>query len=628
MSAVVLAINVVPALSQKIPEPGLGPNLVKNAGFEEGALHWQISADSAVVVSDIAHSGNHSLFYDNPSASRYKLFFQNVQVQPGQHLQFSVWVKGEGVGGSGAGLYMQSYAGVNFMGGSYPGGIKGTFDWKQVTGEYTVLPNTTGSSVGLFLKKGATGKVWFDDVEVRIVTPPPFISSLLYPNYRGIVQQGDTSPWKYQVQINAAADWKKNPLKIITTLTNAEQKVLLKQQHSVASTEQQVLLSMKAPQGLAKGNYVLTQNIIDPNGETYRVNQQRIQVVSAMPKVYIDQDGFTVVDGKRFFPMGLYLHAPQTSDDNLARISEGGFNTVLSYNSQDPNAYLARAAKHDLKVVYNSGKSTKYVDLLRNKPALLAWYTSDEPDTGDLPALRAAYQKIQQADFNHPTFLVQDKAGMMPKHFDNTDILGADPYPVGSANLTKTSRNTRLAVDAVRGAKGVWIVPQLMDWHVYRPDSKVHPPSLDELRNQAYQAIINGAKGLIWYSYYDLMYTKSRPRDKSTEDMDIFNRRWKDAVKMTAEINQIVPVVLANKKVPLESPQDASIEVGAWKDENQLLLLLANPYYEEKSITLTLPAGWRIATTNQGEIKSTFINRQATFTLPSVASGVFRLERM
>jgi len=241
--------------------------------------------------------------------------------------------------------------------------------------------------------------------------------------------------------------------------------------------------------------------------------------------------------------------------------------------------------------------------------------------------LRAAYQKIQQADLNHPTFLVQNKTDMMPRHFDNTDILGADPYPVGNADLTKTSINTRLSIDAAHGAKGVWIVPQMMDWHVYYPERKMHPPSLDEMRNQAYQAIINGATGLIWYSYYDMMYTRSRPRDKSTEDMTLFYKRWPDAVGLASEINHIAPVVLANKKVALDIPKDAQVEVGAWQDGDTLLLMVANPYYETKSIILKLPEGWQIKTPEQGEIKSTFANGQITLKLPAVGSGVFRLQQ-
>ena len=56
-------------------------------------------------------------------------------------------------------------------------------------------------------------------------------------------------------------------------------------------------------------------------------------------------------------------------------------------------------------------------------------------------------------------------------------------------------------------------------------------------------------------------------------------------------------------------------------------MMLANPYYEEKSITFPLPEDWQIKDASQGEIKSTFTGGKVTFTLPSVGSGVFTLEK-
>src|SRR5690606_28177501 len=98
-------------------------------------------------------------------------------------------------------------------------------------------------------------------------------------------------------------------------------------------------------------------------------------------------------------------------------------------------------------------------------------------------------------------------------------------------NLTQTSANTRLTLATTQHIKGMWIVPQLMDWGVQRKTRPSHQPNLDEMRNQAYQAIINGATGLIFYSYYDLMYEKY-PRSEKTKNNQLFEKRWKDAAAM------------------------------------------------------------------------------------------------
>src|SRR5690606_11451301 len=98
------------------------------------------------------------------------------------------------------------------------------------------------------------------------------------------------------------------------------------------------------------------QTIIDPNGEQGLQEEHAIQIVAQMPKVYIDAQGFTVVDGKRFFPMGVYLGRDSNGEEHLKRIGESGFNTVLSYSygaGKDPKTFVQDAQKHGLKVVYS-----------------------------------------------------------------------------------------------------------------------------------------------------------------------------------------------------------------------------------------------------------------------------------
>lgn len=636
LAAAALMITALPSCAQTASEPKLGPNLVKNAGFEDGAIGWSIPAGTARVVSDEAHSGKNSLNYTNTDAANYKLFSQQLNVQPGQILHFSAWVKGQNITGKeGAGLYVQSYdANGKYIGGEFPHMLSGTYDWKQVIGAYAVPSNAASTSVGLYLRKGITGTVWFDDVEVRAEAPVPFVSFLEYPNYRGMVKQGDNTPWKFLVRINAQPDWKNSPVKINTTLIDSAEKVLLQTTSDANAADKTAEITINAPANLPLGNYTFKQTFTDPVGNVDLESEHSIEVVQKMPKVYIDAQGFTVVDGKRFFPMGVYLGP--TADEDLQRISDGGFNTILCYgygDGKDPQAYMERAQNHDLKVVYSvmrhaaldsQEKATNYIKMLHDNPALLGWYINDELGLEWLPQLEEMYTQVKQLDPNHSAYQVLYQAGILEKYCDVTDVLGADPYPVGSADLTKTSNDARNVVSATHGAKGVWMVPQLMDWAVYRPDRPSHPPSLDEMRNQAYQAIINGATGLIFYSYYDMMWEKY-PRGDSTKNMALFNKRWADASSMAHEIDGIIPAVLHGSKVPLALPANAPVEAGALQYNNELLILLANPYYREEKIAFALPAGWTIKEADQGEIKSTFIDGQAIFTLPSVGSGVFRL---
>jgi len=667
-----LLLPIVPTIAQTTLNIERGSNLIQNAGFESGREGWSDAFSKGEVVSDVAHSGEHSFYLKNDDAKSAASFEQALDVQPGQKLYFSIWVKGQDVKGPGAGIKIESFNDSKYSDGFLPVNKTGTFDWTQVTGDFTVPRSATRTIVSLYLQKylssGTTGEAWFDDVEVRSI---PFEVTAVHPNYRGIVKQGDNSPLDTRIDIYAESQWKKAPVKVQSTLTDAEGKVLFTKNQFIASSRKTFSIRLTLPRDLPVGKYNLEQRIIDPNGKERLVRKEPINVVQKMPRVYIDGQGFTVVDGKRFFPMGLYLGQP--TEEDLERISKGGFNTVLSYswNPKNPNPeeYMDLAEKHHLKVVYSlkdlypqlDGTRTEAFNWARgiikrvhDKPALLAWYTNDEfaPSIGWLPKLKEMYNLVKQEDpYQHPAFQAQNKYASLPYEFDITDILAMDLYPVGwpggDIKLGITSAETRRTAKFMRGVKGVWTVPQIFDWAVYNEGTKQIVPTLDEMRNQSYQAIINGATGLVFYSYFDLWsMDNSRKADKAT-----FDKRWPIVVAMAKEMNAITPIVLQGKRIDLnlpENPQttigelqdgnqqlfqmaDSSfhpqIEVGAFQDGDQLLLLMANPAYEENSITLKLPKGWKIKDANQGEIKSTFANGKVTFTLPSVGSGVFRLVR-
>jgi len=479
------------ALAQSIPSvtslPENSPNLVQNAGFEEGTTHWNIPQNTAQVTSDVAHSGKSSLYYKNDSVEQYKTFTQEINAHPGDHIFFSVWVKTQDVvGGKGVGVYIQSAdADGKYINGSFPVGYGGTRDWNRIGSEYIVPTNAAKVSVGLYLQrahkdnKSPVGAVWFDDVNVQ-VQKEAVRSFLLYPNYRGTIKQGDNTPWEYEVQVSPNS--KGAATKVLTQLISSSGELVFHQEDAVSAGDGAKRILLNVPENLWVGQYTLLQYIEDPNGQLRVISNYPVNIMNEMPKVYIDAKGFTVVDGKRFFPMGVYLRdASDSSDENLSRIADGGFNTVLSYaygTANNPAAYLKLAQAHHLKVVYsikdlypeqaNHGEdafniATKYINSLRDEPALLAWYASDEMGARWLPKLRKMYNIANLLDPNHPTFQVQNKVVDIEAAFNTTDILGADPYPIGRENdLTKTSDYTRSTAEAARGAKGVWIVPRCL----------------------------------------------------------------------------------------------------------------------------------------------------------------------
>lgn len=648
--AITTVLHISPAPAQGIAVPQLGPNLVQNAGFEDGLTAWNIPANTAQVDKTTAHNGQNSLRYVNNDPHNYQLFIHDLPVHPGQNLQFSAWVKGQNISQAyqrGAGIYVESSdAQGKYISGSYSIGYSGTFDWQLIKGEYTVPSNAVKVWVGLRLDRHFTGTVWFDDVEVHAIQTVPFTSFLLFPNYRGLLQQGDRTPWKIDIRTDTQPAWQKGEIQIKSTLADSSGKVLLTTTSKTGVETKETTITLHPPANLPPGEYLLKQEATDPDGHTVPLAQHAVHVVNRLPKVFIDPQGFTVVDGKRFFPMGIYLGP--TEDEHLQRIADGGFNTILCYeygNGKDPLAYLGRAEKHHLKVIYSLkdmypgmrlsqngdpfAVATDHLRLLRDNDTLLAWYINDELEAEWMPQLKKMYDQTVQLDPDHPAYQVMGQttfeAGRLrrlEKYFDVTDVLGIDHYMIGNAkDLTDNATDTRLTASATRGAKGVWMVPQIYD--IKSNSAEPHPPTRDEMRNEAYQSLINGATGLVFYSYFDLPYENNQ----TAPNQALFQQQWNDITAMVREINTVTPAVLQNHKVALSLPDQTRVEAAAWEYQDKLLILLANPYYQEEQLTLALPRGWKIDQAEQGEIKSTFANGQTTFTLPSIGSGIFQLVR-
>jgi hypothetical protein len=166
------------------------------------------------------------------------------------------------------------------------------------------------------------------------------------------------------------------------------------------------------------------------------------------------------------------------------------------------------------------------VDGLKDSPGLGAWKGADEPLWGCLDAgkLTAAYKHIQSLDPNHPVVIVQAPqarkganpprqpqglltAALLQPYAAAGDIHSVDIYPVSYPPGAHASRpNTDLSVVGdvtglvVQSASGKehWTTLQIA-WSGVLPPNVPIFPSLRQERFMAYQAIVAGARGLVFF---------------------------------------------------------------------------------------------------------------------------------
>lgn len=282
---------------------------------------------------------------------------------------------------------------------------------------------------------------------------------------------------------------------------------------------------------------------------------------------------------------------------------------INSGTAEQVREYLDYLARKDVKILYSLKdvyEGTPYykksqfgfegeeaivrgtVELFRNHPALLGWYLNDELPLSMHDRLRARYRLVRDLDPDHPTWSVLWQVGELAGYLDTADVLGTDPYPVPHQPVTMAADWTRRTAAASGGARAVWQVPQAFDWACYKKEdpAKYRAPTLEEMRVMTLLCLIHGARGLVYYSYFDLQ-----------KDRLGFDRRWADMEIVGREVEQLFPALLSAASVPqldVRPDSDAVHTAQLADDAGNRYVLMANPDPGRPArVTVAVPRGTR-----------------------------------
>jgi hypothetical protein len=275
------------------------------------------------------------------------------------------------------------------------------------------------------------------------------------------------------------------------------------------------------------------------------------------PGVHIDlATGALLVGGDKVFPIGLSNGPPLGSRtpagrDAFDEVASAGVNAIRTgvsdWNAERIAAQIGAeqelhqtAFAHGLRcwlglanignlparttaqASVNEQLLTRVVNEFRRDPALLAYKGVDEPRNPLRGAnwvrpagLVRAYRKVKSLDPNHPVVVIQAPRSpvvQLTRYRAALDITGVDIYPVSyppqvhSDLRTKDinvvgalARKTRQAA----GRKPFWMTLQIAFSGVIptkrNPARVPRFPSLAQERFMAYEAIVNGARGLFFF---------------------------------------------------------------------------------------------------------------------------------
>ena len=604
---------------------GAGPNLVTNGTFEgarEGTLTgWGQKLNGEWAVVSEGREGRSALRLNSARASgRVPSIEQAVTLEPGLYT-IEGWVKTQDAGGN------DPRSGVRLCLDARPLGnwwqctevARGTKDWTQLRLQSIAVKDKGTYKFWLGVYGAAAGTAWFDNVSLTGARKPPLDVFLLYPNFRGMLF--DDRSQTVRVAVAAGAQGR-----VRVALVDEASGQSRASREFPAAPE---LTAELDAAGLPPGRYLLRTELLDGGGAAagrgadYRIVKMPARARERLATWY-DERNVVHFGGKPAFVLGLYTTSGYSMDrgsyakgDNgwgNDRIAQAPINLLINYHlGRAPipalTVYLddlhARGIRYLQTVNFYHRGDGQYreidypaakqgedelnrwvADTLGRHPGLAGFYTADERPADMVPIAFRQHRALASAAPGTVTYaaLGDGWENQAPLWRDALDVMGLDPYPIvkpsGQNHLAMVGEWTRLGQDAVKGSRPLWMVIQ------YFPLTAAGGwPTETELRAMSWMAIIEGARGLIYWSFGEkgLKWVKD-PKDKEA--------RWAELVRVTKEIHALEPVLLAPdaQVVGRESSAGVVRSLGKAMPDGTRYLFAYNTRNSPTRVTWTLAA--------------------------------------
>ena len=325
--------------------------------------------------------------------------------------------------------------------------------------------------------------------------------------------------------------------------------------------------------------------------------------------------GFLVKDGRPLLPIGCY-ELPK-NDAELEKMAKSGINLVRCHNKTDLDRAASVGIFGWISLPLQSGSSDslrKKIESLVTHPALAIWEGPDEivhnftawsglyrtkgiyksPDEWRkqtpraieyseeqarqiIPNIRDSIELIRTLDHNKRQIWINEAAQsdlkFVRQYIDYIDITGCDIYPVreGRRDVAIVGDATERWKQVGRNQKPVWMVLQAFSWSElgdYYGHKTVVYPSFAESRFMAYDVIVHGAKGILYWGSHYLKSSEFR----------------QSLYALTSELEALQPFLVApeylNARISLiELSRDSSeqgVKISVRRADGEWIIILVN----------------------------------------------------
>jgi hypothetical protein len=344
---------------------------------------------------------------------------------------------------------------------------------------------------------------------------------------------------------------------------------------SVPFVREGSVITLKPGSAWPEGAQRLTVSVSDTAGNVV-VSQKAFMIGSrpSTPRITLRDDGMTLIDGKAFFPIGIYGVKPHmfngwSFDRAVGDLKAAGFNFIHSYFfSRDPEL-LAAARKYGVYCWTAASSAVRADEWLvntgRNDPSILSWYNGDDTSHNTSPSqLLDREEACRLLDGTRITCQADSiGGGAVRSHYQDfvpyTDVFMPEVYWVYSRDRAKDEACVaKVILDVARARSdiakygkdrphGVWPIVQAFHGRMWE-----RFPDEDEFLAMSYASIIHGGQGITWFYYAGELNEKSGARYSGcfgTKD------RWTMMTNLTTRLNRLSPVLTARTPPQPQTPE-------------------------------------------------------------------------
>lgn len=441
---------------------------------------------------------------------------------------------------------------------------------------------------------------------------PPLVLYPACPCYHALSEGTGDTRIDARINLNPA---QRAGLRLAVELTDAAGK-RIQTAMADASSGDTVGLNIRVPVS-APGQFGITARLTDSSSKEITTANTDVHVrPREESRVTIGPDGFLRIGGQPNFPIGMY------SCGRYAEMAKAGFNGTHNYGVTTGDALAAinpndahlkelldQSLANGMRMMVELPRQAieraqwqqvrRRVETFHHHPGLLCWGSEERVARGAAPLanLAALYRIVHELDPDHPLVLGDTKDVIQKLQADRRDFFPDACMDVGiwwwyPIPLKDADGNGLEGRDAPSGLlqppswltttisrKPLWIAIQ--SYQQPRKDARFPTPA--EYRCLAYLSIINGVKGL-WF------YTGSGQKDYEGKPAGLLNKpregHWDYVQELVGELRQFSPVIMAPASAVrlTRSPADAPVEFAVRERGGALYLIAANKSGRRQSV--------------------------------------------